>query len=405
MLTTRWPSRRSWSHAVLAAALALSISSPSLAQVSAGDTVTLRERDLDIPAHPAPGDNQVTFRFEGGTEASVLAIDPATTWLEIQGTDTGGSSRTGWITLSYVASIAPSNGGGAGGPGMIVSDPLAWCPPKGSLGPHPSGRLRLATWNLGNLHAQDGGTVFGPPRPSVAREAIDYDRIRCYVRLFDPDVLAVQEVHGEAALRRVVDTDVYDLHVTTGGGLQNTGFAYKKGLTVTEQNAVTDLDVSGGLRHGARIDLTHNGQTLRLLGVHLKSGCFSNSSSGGACTTLSAQVPELEAWIDEAAAGPDAFVVLGDFNRRFNEPEDMVWTNLDDADPPNAELLAATEDMPISCRTNEFTEFIDHVVLDRRATEWFERSSFRHVTFRQADREEWDRISDHCPVVVDLWIE
>ena len=61
--------------------------------------------------------------------------------------------------------------------------------------------------------------------------------------------------------------------------------------------------------------------------------------------------------------------------------------------------------MPISCRNNDFTRFIDHLVLDKRAIRWFEQSSFRHFTFRQADRKQWDRISDHCPVIGDLWIE
>ena len=61
--------------------------------------------------------------------------------------------------------------------------------------------------------------------------------------------------------------------------------------------------------------------------------------------------------------------------------------------------------MPISCRGNDFTRFIDHIVFDQRAVASVEFSSFRHVTFRQADKDAWDRISDHCPVVVDLWIE
>jgi hypothetical protein len=42
----------------------------------------------------------------------------------------------------------------------------------------------------------------------VKRTTVDDDRMRCDVRLFDPDSLAVQEVDGEAALSRVVETDV-----------------------------------------------------------------------------------------------------------------------------------------------------------------------------------------------------
>jgi endonuclease/exonuclease/phosphatase family metal-dependent hydrolase len=73
--------------------------------------------------------------------------------------------------------------------------------------------LRLATWNLENLHAQDGQSTYLAPDPSVKRTAVDDDRMRSYVRLFDPDILAVQEVDGEEALSRVVDTEVYDVYV------------------------------------------------------------------------------------------------------------------------------------------------------------------------------------------------
>jgi endonuclease/exonuclease/phosphatase family metal-dependent hydrolase len=244
----------------------------------------------------------------------------------------------------------------------------------------------------------------------VTRAATDYDRIRCYVRLFDPDILAVQEVDGEEALSRVVDTEVYDVHVDDRpkgslNGQQNTGFAFKHGLTVVRQPDVKALDVRGDgrLRYGARIDLTHNGQTIQLLSVRLKSGCFDNATTSSACETLLAQVPVLEGWIDTAAQGPTPFIVLGDFNRRFTQPNDRVWAELDDGQPANADLTAVTQDMPISCRVNTFTEFIDHIVVERRVVPWVDRTSFRHMTYRRADKAVWDQISDHCPVLVELW--
>lgn len=122
--------------------------------------------------------------------------------------------------------------------------------------------MRIATWNLANLHALDGQSTFGGSDPSEKRFAVDYERIRCYIRLFDPDILAVQEVDGEEALQRVIDTDVYDVHVSSRpkpkgmNGQQNTGFAYKKGLSVQEQPDVQTLDITpdGTLRRGTRID-------------------------------------------------------------------------------------------------------------------------------------------------------
>ena len=69
------------------------------------------------------------------------------------------------------------------------------------------------------------------------------------------------------------------------------------------------------------------------------------------------------------------------------------------------DMIEAGEEMPISCRDNTFIDFIDHIVMDKRATAWFEPSSFRHVTFRQADSDNWNLISDHCPVVAEFWVE
>ena len=386
--------------ALVALASLLAPALPAFGQdVAVGDTLTLVERQLGIPAHPAPGDSHVSLRFESGSKATALDLDAASGWVRIAGETLDGGSGSGWITRKYIASTEPATGD-------LVQDALAWCPAKGSSAPHPAGRLRIATWNLGNLHAVSGRSIFPD---SVRRTDLDYDRLRCYVRLFDPDILAVQEVDGEEALARVVDTDVYAVHVSsraaTGlGGRQNTGFAYKRGLAVTERPDFTALDVSGGLRHGTRLDVTLGGTTYKLMSVHLKSGCFSNGTNNAdACNELAQQLPILESWIDEAASAPEPFLVLGDFNRRLNEELDIAWAELDDATPPNADLTSVTAEMPISCRGNEFTRFIDHIVVDKRAAAAVELSSFRHVTFRQADSDDWDRISDHCPVVVDLW--
>jgi endonuclease/exonuclease/phosphatase family metal-dependent hydrolase len=152
--------------------------------------------------------------------------------------------------------------------------------------------------------------------------------------------------------------------------------------------AVIDLQRHGSAshqRHGLGLSGL-NGQTLQLMSVHLKSGCFENRSASSACETLLAQVPVLEGWIDAAAQGPMPFIVLGDFNRRFTLPHDVVWTELDDGEPANADLTTLTQDMPISCRDNTFTEFIDHLVVDWRVLPWVDRTSFRHTPIARPTR-------------------
>src|SRR5262249_30174974 len=249
--------------------------------------------EIDIPAHPAPGNTSVPFRFLSGSTAQVLAIDASTGWLQIQGEPVGGGDATGWITKAFVAERVGPNPPPEPGP----SPELAWCPAKGSPNPRP-GRVRIATWNLETLDAVDGQSTFTGSDPSVKRFAVDYERIKCYVRLFDPDILAVQEVDGEAALQRVVDLDVYNIVVDQRpkpngmNAKQNTGFAFKKGLSVQVRDDFRDLDTShGALRYGARIDLTIGGQTIMLMSVHLKSGCFDNQTSSSACNSLMAQIP------------------------------------------------------------------------------------------------------------------
>ena len=243
----------------------------------------------------------------------------------------------------------------------------------------------------------------------MKRDALDYERIRCYVRVLDPDVLALQEIDGADALRRVVDSDVYDVHVSgrasvpNMNGRQNTGFAYKKGLDVTRLPDFDALNLGNrGLRRGARVSVAYGDDRLQLMSVHLKSGCFSNADDGSDCATLLRQVPVLEDWIDQQSEGPDPVILLGDFNRRLNDSGDAVWAELDDGRPTNARLTAVTDGLSINCRENRFRGFIDHIVFDLRSIRFVDRSSSRHVNLRRADRPHWDAISDHGPLVVDL---
>src|SRR5690606_23599696 len=72
---------------------------------------------------------------------------------------------------------------------------------------------------------------------------------------------------------------------------------------------------------------------LRILGVHLKSGCsegpITNPSSDEDCPALALQLPYLKAWIVEAAAKPESFAVIGDFNRRLDrESADILDTDM-----------------------------------------------------------------------------
>jgi endonuclease/exonuclease/phosphatase family metal-dependent hydrolase len=213
----------------------------------------------------------------------------------------------------------------------------------------PGQPLRVATWNLEWLAEKDGAGC----RPGIAS---DYAALREFADGLEADVIAFQEVESVAAAQRVFDPARYEIvfetrptPVTTyacrgKSGLfsvrQAVGFAVRKGLHFDRSRDLTELGLDNpDLRTG--VDLTvhpKHGRPLRLLVIHLKSGC-SSGSTNDACYTLRRQVPVLEGWIDDRAKEEVRFVVLGDFNRRLAAPRDDVWLEIDDGDPMNSDLI------------------------------------------------------------------
>lgn len=263
--------------------------------------------------------------------------------------------------------------------------------------------LRIATWNM--EHLSEDGT-----KGCKLRTDADYDVMRRYAERLNADVVAFEEVESVKAAARVFDPTKYQILIEArpagdafpcrgleGRTLtrQAVGFAIRKGITVTRAPDLTDLQLGDpNLRSGVDVTISAPGRApLRLLAVHLKSGCFSGDK-GEACQTLMRQVPILERWIDARAQEGMRFAVLGDFNRRLARSGDIVWSEIDDADPPNADLALAEGGAGPKCDPR-YSEFIDHIVLDAQATR--DLQGFEELTY--ADGE---RASDHCPVVATL---
>jgi len=275
------------------------------------------------------------------------------------------------------------------------------CTPRVSPGDATNGEgatprvLKVATWNLEWLNAESGAGT-------VRRSDDDYARLRKYAERLAADVIAVQEVDGEEALRRVFDDATYDYHMASQSGVQRTGFAYRSGLRVTRNPDYTALDV-GGVRTGTDLTLWAGARSVRLLSVHLKSGCFEEplSTPSNDCVKLEAQLPLLEEWIDARASAGDAFLVLGDFNRRMRTGE-AFYSALDDGDPPSADLTLVTDGRPSRCWGGEYAQLIDHIVVSRDAAPWLVASTFAQQDYDSADVAFKSGLSDHCPLSVML---
>ena len=277
--------------------------------------------------------------------------------------------------------------------------------PSPRTGPTAGSVIKLASWNMEHLAEANGSGC----RP---RTDADYTAMRAYMDGLGADVIAFQEVESKAAAERVFDPAIYTVVIedrvgTNRGGYcrgnegltinaQRTGFAIRKGVAFDRQPDFTAVQVGNpDLRSGVDLIVRpRGGDPIRVLSVHLKSGC-SSGDRNEACPVLFEQVPVMERWIDDRSVEGVRFAVLGDFNRRLGMPADAVWANWDDASPPNADLALASGDQSAQCNPR-YRDFIDFIVLDRRATaglRGFEEKPF-----------EGEGLSDHCAISASLSI-
>jgi endonuclease/exonuclease/phosphatase family metal-dependent hydrolase len=263
--------------------------------------------------------------------------------------------------------------------------------------PAAAAELKLATWNLEWLTSRGEGD---PQIPADVhpRQPGDFDLLRRYATELDADVIAIQEVDGAAVAARVFPPDRYSIHMTRDHVIQRVGIVVRRGLHYTVNPDDTDLDVDRHLRSGADITLNLPKFSLRILAVHLKTGCFDaiqGRSSRRACAELRDQIPPLRNWIAARSAEGMPFTVLGDFNHHM-EGHDLLWATLSEAAP----LVRATEGHASPCWGGE--AFIDHIMLGGPARDWLVPDSLRVLVYRETDEAWKERLSDHCPVSVRL---
>ena len=211
-------------------------------------------------------------------------------------------------------------------------------------------------------------------------------------RVFDPAIYSI-EIEQRVGTGRKGECGGSDRAGLTVNA-QRTGFAIRKGIAFDRLADFTEVQVGNpDLRSGVDVVVRPaRGTPIRLLSVHLKAGC-SSGDRNDACPVLFQQVPVMERWIDARASEGTRFAVLGDFNRRLVMPADTVWAEWDDASPANADLARASGDQSARCNPR-YKDFIDYIVLDRRAAAGL--VAFDEKTYTA------DALSDHCAIAARL---
>ena len=285
--------------------------------------------------------------------------------------------------------------------------------------------LKLATWNLEWFMKPETLRALTPdclpadaPRDGarravpcdvaheLARSEEDIAALRRHAHELDADVIALQEVDGADAARLIFPG--YDFCFSGRVAVQNNGFAIRRGLPFSCGPDVTDLSLGDDVRRGVELRMFPGTPgELRLLSVHLKSGCARDAldSTRASCAELSRQVPVLEQWIDAQASEHRPFAVLGDFNRDLRrEPAGTsVWGQIDDLDPPGADLVNTAEGQTFqNCMPQQtFSGYIDYILLGRQMARGLVENSFGRELYRPRDALR-RKLSDHCPVFIRL---
>ena len=266
--------------------------------------------------------------------------------------------------------------------------------------------IKVATWNIAWLTLKPSGHRDLPPDVR-ARSSEDLALLRRYAQRLNADVVALQEIDGEAAAARIFDPAEYVIHLTDERDIQRPGFAIRRALHLTRNPDLAELDIRAGarrsLRRGADITVqAPSGERLRLLSVHLDAGCREDAIGPDAppeCDGITRQAAILGRWVEARRNEGVGFAVLGDFNRRITE-RDGLLSRVEDGEP----LLRATAGFSSPCWADARggRPFIDHILLGGPAAGWTVPRSLAVLVYAERDRSFRNRLSDHCPVSVRM---
>jgi len=159
--------------------------------------------------------------------------------------------------------------------------------------------------------------------------------------------------------------------------------------------------------------------------LHLKSGCsygrLDRTADRRQCDLLIRQRGILEEWMDSWASSDRRFVLLGDFNRQLDQPDDGFWADIDDGtvcewtpDPvfgrrcrsgterpdADADLVLANAGTPFPFNPR-FPYAVDHIVFDTATARQSITDSYSALDYEGDDPAP----SDHHPVSISLHLE
>ena len=232
----------------------------------------------------------------------------------------------------------------------------------------------------------------------VCKSPEQIEELRAVAKQMDADIIAVQEIENNAAAALIWPASDYDFYINMKSPwIQRTGFVVRKNSVRVE--GVTDIPALGKAfngdhsRHGLELQIkTKNGKSIKLLSVHLKSGCFDKALNSNyatkrdaeknvvTCSVLKNQAPALEEWLDSNLKAGFQTMIIGDFNRRFDSNIEFskdanisLFAELSDGNPVGASLFRPTHGFKSikECQGGGSPLLIDHALMSSGLREYY----------------------------------
>lgn len=267
--------------------------------------------------------------------------------------------------------------------------------------------LKITTWNLEWFTDKNTGDRLLPLGVEAKSPAAVHALIHILHHIHS-EIIAFQEADNTPLLTQLFPSDIYALYISAEpyALVQHTGLAISKNIQTLRHD---DLDLQPGppdethhpVRNGADVTIFWHDKPIRILAVHLKSGCWDAplTLKTHSCPILRFQLEKLHNWIKQRHIAQEDFIILGDFNRRL-VLSDESFQQLARSGP----LILATAGKASPCENGRY--FIDHILLSSSLAPFYNPNALRVALYPSKDLSEGGKTppppSDHCPVSLTL---
>lgn len=230
----------------------------------------------------------------------------------------------------------------------------------------------------------------------------DYQNIAYVIENTNAEILALQEIENENALKLLVKyLDGWNYIIRDNGSEQNLAFIYKNYLSLEDIGLYNDLEVKeNATREGLIARVSSGNLDIYLLNVHLKSTSRYDDTPEKREESFyirRQQSNEIVEFKDSLLNLNNTanVIILGDFN-----------DNPIRGDKSNIIILDTNFYIPTknleSCKS-EYYDLIDHIMLSENLIDNYENSSAFVFDVKSIYNEDtFENISDHCPVILRL---